>query len=76
MIKEIMEQPESIQQSYNFGARILNDKIKLVKIETIDNDVFNFDKVKEYSKKVVKISDIELKKHKDFLKSEVKKNFY
>ena len=36
----------------------------------------NFDKVKEYSKKVVKISDIELKKHKDFLKSEVKKNFY
>jgi len=34
------------------------------------------DKVKDYSKKVLKISDIELKKHKNFLKSELKKNFY
>ena len=36
----------------------------------------NFNKVKDYNKTVVKISDIELKKHKDFLKVELKKNFY
>ena len=36
----------------------------------------NINKAKDYSKKVVKISDIELKKHKEFLKSELKKNFY
>ena len=36
----------------------------------------NINKAKDYSKIVVKISDIELKKHKDFLKSELKKNFY
>jgi DNA polymerase III subunit epsilon len=36
----------------------------------------NINKAKDYSKTVVKISDIELKKHKHFLKSELKKNFY
>ena len=36
----------------------------------------NTNKAKDYSKKVVKISDVELKKHKEFLKSELKKNFY
>jgi DNA polymerase-3 subunit epsilon len=36
----------------------------------------NINKAKDYGKTVVKISDIELKKHKDFLKSELKKNFY
>ncbi len=36
----------------------------------------NFDKTKDYEKKIIKISDAELKKHKDFLKSELKKNFY
>ncbi len=36
----------------------------------------NFDKAKDYEKKIIKISDAELKKHKDFLKSELKKNFY
>ena len=36
----------------------------------------NFNKTKEYEKKIIKISDIELKKHKEFLKSELKKNFY
>ena len=32
--------------------------------------------VKAYNKKIVKISDFEIKKHKEFLKSEIKKNFY
>ena len=36
----------------------------------------NTNKAKDYNKAVVKISDIELKKHKEFLKSELKKNFY
>ena len=31
---------------------------------------------KDYNKTVVKISDEEIKKHKDFLKLELKKNFY
>ena len=31
---------------------------------------------KAYNKTILKISEIELKKHKAFLKSEIKKNFY
>ena len=31
---------------------------------------------KKYSKKVIKISDQELKSHKQFLKTNLKKNFY
>ena len=33
-------------------------------------------KVKDYEKKIVQISEDELEKHKNFLKSELKKNFY
>ncbi len=33
-------------------------------------------KEKKYNKSVLKISDLDLKKHKEFLKSEIKKNFY
>ena len=36
----------------------------------------NINKSKDYNKTVVKITDIELKKHEEFLKSELKKNFY
>jgi len=36
----------------------------------------NVPKVKDYDRTIVKISDEEIKKHKDFLKSELKKNFY
>ena len=32
--------------------------------------------VKDYNKKIVKISEVDKKKHKEFLKSELKKNFY
>ena len=32
--------------------------------------------VKDYNKKIIKISEVEEKKHKAFLKSELKKNFY
>ena len=33
-------------------------------------------KEKKYNRKIVKISEIEIEKHKKFLKSEIKKNFY
>ena len=33
-------------------------------------------KIKDYSKTIVKISEDEIKKHKDFLVSELRKNFY
>jgi DNA polymerase-3 subunit epsilon len=36
----------------------------------------NINKAKDYSKTIVKISEAELKKHKEFLKVELKKNFY
>ena len=36
----------------------------------------NIDKAKDYNKTVVKISEEELKKHNEFIKSELKKNFY
>jgi DNA polymerase-3 subunit epsilon len=36
----------------------------------------NVNRAKDYSKTIVKISDDELKKHKEFLKFELKKNFY
>jgi DNA polymerase-3 subunit epsilon len=36
----------------------------------------NIKKAKDYNKTVVKISDTEIEKHKDFLKTELKKNFY
>tara|TARA_B100001063_G_C16768266_1_gene559947 strand:- start:1686 stop:2345 length:660 start_codon:yes stop_codon:yes gene_type:complete len=36
----------------------------------------NISKTKDYSKTIIKISEDEIKKHKDFIKLELKKNFY
>jgi len=36
----------------------------------------NISKAKDYSKIIVKVSENEIKKHNDFLKSDLKKNFY
>ncbi len=36
----------------------------------------NINKSKDYNKTIFKISEDDLKKHKEFLKSELKKNFY
>ena len=36
----------------------------------------NVVKVKDYNKTIIKISEDEIKKHNNFLKSELKKNFY
>lgn len=43
---------------------------------TRDNQSHNISLAKDYNKKIIQISDEEKKKHKDFLKSELKKNFY
>ena len=44
----------------------------------LSNNIFekNINKANDYCKTVIKISDIELKKHNEFLKSQLKKNFY
>lgn len=39
-------------------------------------EVKRLNKIKEYNKTIVQISEDEIKKHKDFLKSELRKNFY
>ena len=41
-----------------------------------DHDTIKFLKEQKYNKYVLKVSDIELKKHKEFIRSELKKNFY
>ena len=40
---------------------------------SLEHNVF---KIKDYSKIIIKISEDEIKKHNNFLKSELKKNFY
>ena len=35
MLKEIMEQPETIQKAYNFGGRICDNKVKLGGFRTL-----------------------------------------
>ncbi len=44
----------------------------------LSNNFFekNTNKAKDYNKKVIEISDVEIKKHKEFLKTEIKKNYY
>ena len=37
---------------------------------------YNDETKKYYSKKIIEITEEELSKHKDFLKRELKKNFY
>ena len=41
-----------------------------------NNSVSNIIQNKQYNKKVIKISDTEIKLHKEFIKKELKKNFY
>ena len=36
----------------------------------------NISKAKDYSRAIVKISDIEIQNHKEFISSDLKKNFY
>jgi len=43
---------------------------------TSQDEIKSFIRDKKYNKKILEISEIELKKHKEFLKSDFKKNFY
>ena len=36
----------------------------------------SINEVKNYNKTIIKVSDLEIEKHKNFLKTELKKNFY
>ena len=42
----------------------------------VQDSMNSTNKEKRYNKTVLKISELEIKKHKEFLKSEIKKNFY
>ena len=42
----------------------------------VQDSMNSTNKEKRYNKTVLKISEVEIKKHKEFLKSEIKKNFY
>ena len=41
-----------------------------------DNTEKSINKTKDYNKSIIQISENEIQKHKDFLKTELKKNFY
>ena len=58
-----------------FGGTFASDTFEIGTLASGLPEI-NINKAKDYSKTVVKISDIELKKHKEFLKTELKKNFY
>ena len=47
-------------------------KFNLLSSSSEQNILFS----KEYNKRIIKISEVEIKKHKEFLKNELKKNFY
>jgi len=56
---------------------LLGAKEPKLNLSSTDQDVMQSNnREKIYNKTVLKISEIELKKHKEFLKSELKKNFY
>tara|TARA_B110000444_G_C18741370_1_gene548181 strand:- start:482 stop:1141 length:660 start_codon:yes stop_codon:yes gene_type:complete len=54
---------------------LLDAKEPKFNLSNINTDQ-HISKIKDYNKKIIKISQEELKNHQDFLKSELKKNFY
>ena len=44
--------------------------------EEVKEDKKDFNRISNYSKKIINISNDELRKHKEFLKKDLKKNFY
>ncbi len=55
---------------------ILDVKEPKLNLSSMDQDITKTNKEKKYNKSIFKVSDLELKKHKEFLKSDLKKNFY
>lgn len=63
---------ELLREVYINLLEVKEPKFNLLS-NSLDQNTFT---AKDYNKKVVKISEVEIKKHKEFLKSELKKNFY
>ena len=56
---------------------LLDVKEPKLNLSSVGQDAIKFTNTEKiYNKEILKISEIELKKHKEFLKSELKKNFY
>ena len=65
---------ELLREVYINLIDVKEPKFNLSSSNQINNKFDNKDKV--YSKKIIEISEIELNKHKAFLKGEIKKNYY
>ena len=56
---------------------LLDVKEPKLNLSSVDQEVARCtNKEKIYNKNILKVSEVELKKHKEFLKSDLKKNFY
>ena len=56
---------------------LLDVKEPKLNLSSVEQEVVrSTNKEKIYNKNILKVSEVELKKHKDFLKSDLKKNFY
>ena len=56
---------------------LLDVKEPKLNLSSVDQEIVrSTNKEKIYNKNILKVSEVELKKHKEFLKSDLKKNFY
>ena len=56
---------------------LLDVKEPKLNLSSVDQEVVrSINKEKIYNKNILKVSEVELRKHKEFLKSDLKKNFY
>ena len=65
---------ELLREVYINLLDVKEPKLNLSSVDQYAIKSTNTEKI--YNKEILKISEIELKKHKEFLKSELKKNFY
>ena len=63
---------ELLREAYIYLLDVKEPKFNLTSV----NSEAGIKKTKDYNKEVVNISETEIKLHKDFLKKEIKKNFY
>ncbi len=63
---------ELLREAYIYLLDVKEPKFNLTSV----NSEAGIKKTKDYNKEVVNISETEIKLHKDFLKKELKKNFY
>ena len=63
---------ELLREVYINLLDVREPKFNLLSSSSEQNILFS----KEYNKRIIKISEVEIKKNKEFLKNELKKNFY